>query len=98
MSDWLSTQDAARYVGYSVKSLSRFCRLGMVQHSRVTSKSPYRFRREWLDEFLARNCRTPDIQPIAVPRRHSRSRLSESLIAAIEKKRSRDTKIVSNGS
>lgn len=49
---WLTTREAAEYIGYSSKSVTRFCRDGSLQHSRGGHRGAYRFRKSWLDAFL----------------------------------------------
>lgn len=58
MTLWLTTKQAAEYTGYSVKSLTRFCRSGELQHSRSSVRAGYRFQPAWLDTFLTRRVPT----------------------------------------
>lgn len=68
---YLDTIQAGEYLGYSVKTISRFCREGRLKHARVGKRGDYRFRSEWLDMFMDSQSRTPllnqrkDTKPVA---------------------------------
>lgn len=49
-----TTDEAARYLGISKSSLFTLCRREQIKHKRVFTgrRSPLRFKREWLDEYL----------------------------------------------
>lgn len=50
---WLDVDQASEYLGYSATSIRRWCRSKRIRHARSPGRnSCYRFRREWLDEFL----------------------------------------------
>ncbi len=65
---WLTTREAAEYTGYSVKSLTRFCRDGDLQHVRSGMRAGYRFKAEWLDRFLTRRKPPPSASRKAAER------------------------------
>ncbi len=52
MQNWLNTAQAAEHLGYSVKTISRFCRENKLKHTRVGKRGDYRFKVEWLDSFM----------------------------------------------
>lgn len=47
---WLNIRDAAAYCGFSAAYLRSLARAGKVKAVRPSGR--YRFRREWLDEFM----------------------------------------------
>ena len=50
---WLDVDQASEYLGFSGTSIRRWCRAKRIRHARAPGRnSCYRFRREWLDEFL----------------------------------------------
>lgn len=65
---WLSTQEAAGYIGYSVKSLTRFCRQKLIRYARVGGRSEYRFKKLWLDEFMESGTTAPRIDTLPARR------------------------------
>ncbi len=87
---WLTTREAAEYLSYSVKSITRFCRDGLLKHRRIGSRAQYRFRVEWLDDFAApvEECRMPRKLPTS--HRLIANQSSGALAALVEKQRLRD--------
>lgn len=57
----LGVDEAASYLCCSVGLVYKLCATGQIEHQRIgnSSKSPIRFRKEWLDAFLAANHRKP---------------------------------------
>jgi hypothetical protein len=47
----LNLVQAANYLGYRPAGLRKACKRGDVRYSQV-GQGPYRFRKEWLDEFV----------------------------------------------
>jgi excisionase family DNA binding protein len=60
---WLNIGQAATYLGYSTHHLRRLARSGVVKSVRPTGR--FRFRREWLDEFMLGG---PAVAPVRRPR------------------------------
>lgn len=48
----LSLQEAAEYLGYKPAGLRKLVKRGSIRHLQV-GQGPIKFRREWLDEFVA---------------------------------------------
>lgn len=65
----LNVREAARYLGYDAAGLRKIVsqkRIRFVQNGR----GPIKFRREWLDEFIAANCNGPqDVKRAPVQKR-----------------------------
>lgn len=49
--EWLSTKDAAAYLGVSDRTLRNYCDNRMIKHQRLTQRT-IRFKKEWLDEYI----------------------------------------------
>jgi excisionase family DNA binding protein len=50
---WWTRRDAARYARVSDATMGREVRNGNLRHARVGGRRALRFRREWIDEWLA---------------------------------------------
>ena len=88
---WLTTQQAADYTGYSIKSITRFCRSGKLKHARSGGRAQYRFRKEWLDALLRIGI-SPE--PDRTPRQAAPTEFvkrSSRLEASVARRRSRRT-------
>lgn len=67
---WMTTRDASEYLSISENSITRHCRSGRLRHRRTPGiKGVYRFRREWLDDFLQPPRPSPMLKlpPIRLP-------------------------------
>lgn len=49
--EYLTIEQAADYLGYSVSGLRKLAKRGAVRYTQSKPKAPLRFRREWLDEL-----------------------------------------------
>jgi excisionase family DNA binding protein len=49
---WLSAFDAASYAGLSVITITRAARRGRLRAVKVNAARVWRFRREWIDQWL----------------------------------------------
>ena len=58
---WLTRREAAAYVQVSEATIGREVRRGRLRHARVGGRRSLRFRRDWIDDWLA------DAQPIEEP-------------------------------
>ena len=47
---WIDCKEAGRYLGYSAFTIRKLAREGRIRRS--SNLGNYRFRREWLDEFM----------------------------------------------
>ncbi len=58
---WMTLSEAAEYLGYTNKRLASRCRRRLIRHVRIggrgrpgkSGSGEYRFKREWLDGYLA---------------------------------------------
>ncbi|MEM1225991.1 MAG: helix-turn-helix domain-containing protein [Planctomycetota bacterium] len=80
----MTTKDAAKYTGFSVKTITRYCRDGVLKHSRVGKRGDYRFRHSWLEGLLEQQATGPSHQPASPPRIQPRLR-SETLARILQK-------------
>jgi hypothetical protein len=55
----LNLEQAAAYLGYKPEGLRKIVKLRQIEFAQ-NGRGPIRFRREWLDEFVARNAGGPD--------------------------------------
>jgi hypothetical protein len=65
---WLNLREAAAYLGVSEKQLRNRCRKQTIQHRREGQQGrsragQYRFRKEWLDNYLASMTSVPKYTP-----------------------------------
>jgi len=51
-SNWLTTEEAARYLKVNVGTLRRWAREGVIPAAKLGNRGGFRFRREALDRFL----------------------------------------------
>jgi excisionase family DNA binding protein len=51
--NWWTRREAAAYVHVSEATIGREVRSGRLRHARVGGRRALRFRREWLDDWLA---------------------------------------------
>ncbi len=51
-SNWLTTEEAARYLKVNVGTLRRWAREGVIPAAKLGNRGGFRFRREDLDRFL----------------------------------------------
>jgi excisionase family DNA binding protein len=51
--EWWTRRDAARYARVSEATIGREVRSGRLRHARVGGRRALRFRREWIDDWLA---------------------------------------------
>lgn len=54
---WMSTEDAAKYLGICTRTLYRRCDAGRIEHCREGRL--YLFRQAWLDDYRNRSTVTP---------------------------------------
>jgi excisionase family DNA binding protein len=52
---WLTRRDAAAYARLSEATIGREARRGRLRCAKVGGRRALRFRREWIDEWLARD-------------------------------------------
>ena len=50
---WLTRRDAAAYAQVSEATIGREVRVGRLRHARVGGRRALRFRRAWIDDWLA---------------------------------------------
>jgi excisionase family DNA binding protein len=50
---WLTRRDAAAYARVSEATIGREVRSGRLRHARVGGRRSLRFRRHWIDDWLA---------------------------------------------
>ena len=50
---WLTRREAAAYVQVSEATIGREVRRGRLRHARVGGRRSLRFRRDWIDDWLA---------------------------------------------
>ena len=50
---WLTRREAAAYVQVSEATIGREVRSGRLRHARVGGRRSLRFRRDWIDDWLA---------------------------------------------
>jgi len=50
---WLTRRDAAAYARVSEATIGREVRRGRLRHARVGGRRMLRFRRDWIDDWLA---------------------------------------------
>lgn len=62
---WWTRREAATYVHVSEATIGREVRVGRLRHARVGGRRALRFKREWLDEWLAAG--QPTEHPVAEP-------------------------------
>jgi excisionase family DNA binding protein len=55
---WLTRRDAAAYARLSEATIGREARRGRLRCAKVGGRRALRFRREWIDEWLARDSST----------------------------------------
>lgn len=55
----ISLSDAAQLLGYSTSGLRKLVRRRAIRFFQLRPHSPIKFRREWLDEFVAAHCAEP---------------------------------------
>jgi len=64
---WLTAVEAGRYLGYSAWTIRDLCKRSLLTFAKAPGQSGgYRFRREWLDAFLAART-TPATTARSVP-------------------------------
>jgi len=51
-SNWLTTEEAARYLKVNVGTLRRWAREGVIPVAKLGNRGGFRFKREDLDRFL----------------------------------------------
>jgi excisionase family DNA binding protein len=49
---WMTTSDAARYLGVHVETLRNWARKGVIPAAKLGNRGGFRFRRQELDRFL----------------------------------------------
>jgi hypothetical protein len=104
-SPWLNAEQAGEYLGgYSAWSIRKFAKQKLIKHTRAPGQNTgYRFKREWLDEFLesraipaktARGRRVPVVTAPAVKTQPPRQTIpmDPGLAAAVERARARMAK------
>ncbi len=62
---WMNAEQAARYSGYSPQTIRRLCTRKLLRHARTGMNGQYRFRREWIDEYML--ARTTEPKTIVIP-------------------------------
>ena len=51
MGEYLTSKDAAEYLGVSDRTVRELCNTRQIEHERLNGRN-LRFRQEWLDEYL----------------------------------------------
>jgi excisionase family DNA binding protein len=51
-SPWMTTKDAAAYLGVGPKAIYRAIEQGALRATRINGRREIRTRREWLDQFM----------------------------------------------
>lgn len=51
MGNYLTSIEAAQYIGVSDRTIRELCRTRQVEHERLNGRN-YRFKQEWLDNYL----------------------------------------------
>jgi len=99
MSDvWLNAKQAGDYLGFSDWSMRSFAKRKLVRHSRLPGGAgEYRFKREWLDEFMEARTVEPKRSMVIPPKpilklSDTVSKLNPDLAAAMERVRARAAK------
>jgi excisionase family DNA binding protein len=54
-SPWMTTQQAADYLGFSRSTITQLARSGELKASQYRAGAEYRFKVDWLDDFLESN-------------------------------------------
>lgn len=49
---WLTPREAGEYLGMSEWTVRQLARSGEITHAKVTARGKYRFRRQWLDDYM----------------------------------------------
>jgi excisionase family DNA binding protein len=89
---WLTAKEAGEYLGYSAWTIRDLCKRSLLKHAKAPGQSGgYRFRREWLDDFLHARIVTPGSQPTPRPRisKPRPAELDPELHAAVLKARAK---------
>jgi excisionase family DNA binding protein len=63
---WLKVEAAARYAGISRDTVYTACEREELRHARVGGRRSIRLRVEWIDAWLERHARGPEITESAV--------------------------------
>jgi len=66
--EYLTIQQAADYIGYSVSGLRKLVKRGEVRFAQSKPSAPLKFRREWLDAI---GQRAPKLEPQRLPTKAS---------------------------
>jgi len=94
---WLTAVEAGHYLGYSAWTIRDLCKRSLLTFAKAPGQSGgYRFRREWLDEFLAVRTSPAAIvatKPVKQSARVETFEIDAELAAAIEKAAAKQAKM-----